>query len=473
VSSGGRFGLTPSAWGLAIIGGVAIGVAYVLSPLTVWFIAAMVLVVAFSRSGLEGTERRWLTAVLVVAIVARVAAVAALFLVTDHNSVPFGHFFGDEEYFVKRSIWLRNVALGIPVHGADLIYAFDEYSQTSYLYVLAFIQILVGPSPYGVHLIGIGCYLAAAVLLFKVVRPALGRTPALIGLVVVLFLPSQFAWSVSALKDPMFFLLTVVTLAMAIELVRGRTWRRRAIALLTIVAIAITLETFRKAGMVLTIASIAAGLTIAALVLRPRLLLVLVMVTPIVLGLTLRRPAVQLKVYQAVQTAAKQHFGHVATAGYVYKLLDERLYDDRGFIDDMHFDEAARFIVRALERYVTVPLPWEARSAAALAYVPEQLVWYVIVAFAPIGLVFSFRRDTLVASLLLGYALVAAVTVAVTSGNVGTLVRHRGLALPFMVSLSAVGACELIAWLRHRRENRPATDAGSGTVLMRVEPTWR
>ena len=134
-----------------------------------------------------------MTAVLVVAIVARVAAVAALFLVTDHNSVPFGHFFGDEEYFVKRSIWLRNVALGIPVHGADLIYAFDEYSETSYLYVLAFIQILVGPSPYGVHLIGIGCYLAAAVLLFKIVRPALGRTPALIGLVVVLFLPSQFA----------------------------------------------------------------------------------------------------------------------------------------------------------------------------------------------------------------------------------------------------------------------------------------
>src|SRR6266571_1308240 len=46
---------------------------------------------------------------------------------------------------------------------------------------------------------------------------------------------------------------------------------------------------------------------------------------------------------------------------------------------DMHFDEPARFLVRAFERYVTVPLPWESQSLAALAYMPDQLVWYRIV----------------------------------------------------------------------------------------------
>jgi hypothetical protein len=56
----------------------------------------------------------------------------------------------------------------------------------------------------------------------------------------------------------MFFLLTAVTLAMAILLVRGRICAA-GLALVTIVAIAITLETFRKAGMVLTLASTAAG----------------------------------------------------------------------------------------------------------------------------------------------------------------------------------------------------------------------
>jgi len=187
-------------------------------------------------------------------------------------------------------------------------------------------------------------------------------------------------------------------------------------------------------------------LAVTALVLHPRWLLAFVAVTPIVVGAALSRPDVQLKVYGGIQAAARQHAGHIATAGYVYKLLDERLYEERATVLDMHFDEAGRFIVRALEGYVTVPLPWQARSASALAYLPEQVIWYIIVALAPIGLVFSFRRDPLVAGLLFGFAVVAAVTVAMTSGNVGTLVRHRGLALPYVVWLSAVGACELVTW---------------------------
>ena len=37
-------------------------------------------------------------------------------------------------------------------------------------------------------------------------------------------------------------------------------------------------------------------------------------------------------------------------------------------------------VVLSVERYVTVPLPWEVQSLSALAYLPEQLVWYGVVA---------------------------------------------------------------------------------------------
>ena len=92
---------------------------------------------------------------------------------------------------------------------------------------------------------------------------------------------------------------------------------------------------------------------------------------------------------------------------------------------------------------MTVPLPWKAQSSAALAYLPEQIVWYLLAVLVPIGLPFAFRRDPIVTGLLLGHALVIAAAVALTGGNVGTLVRHRGLALPYLVWLSAVGACQL------------------------------
>ena len=85
-----------------------------------------------------------------------------------------------------------------------------------------------------------------------------------------------------------------------------------------------------------------------------------------------------------------------------------------------------------------------------LAYVPEQIVWYALAVLAPIGLMFAFRRDPVVAGLLLGHAVVIAAAVALTGGNVGTLVRHRGLALPYIVWLSAVGGCELLSVRLHR-----------------------
>jgi len=95
------------------------------------------------------------------------------------------------------------------------------------------------------------------------------------------------------------------------------------------------------------------------------------------------------------------------------------------------------------------------QSRSALAFLPEQMLWLVLVLFAPWGVLLACRRDLLVAALLVAHAAVAAVTVALTSGNVGTLVRHRGLALPYFIWLSAVGVCELVA---RRRSPAAAPD---------------
>jgi hypothetical protein len=120
--------------------------------------------------------------------------------------------------------------------------------------------------------------------------------------------------------------------------------------------------------------------------------------------------------------------------------------------------------VRAIERCVTAPWPWEMQSTAALVYLPEQIVWYLIVALLPIGIVSSLRRDALLAGLLIGVGAVAAVGIALLSGNVGTLVRLRVLAMPYLATVSAAGLCDVFARAVHR-ERGPATE--------RAEPIWR
>jgi hypothetical protein len=440
-------------WTLA---GVVIVAVYVLSPLTVWFALAIVPVVALTTRGLNADERRWVVGLTVIAIALRIAAVVALFLATDHTQVPFGTFFGDEDYFIKRSLWLRNVALGVPVHAFDLEYAFEANGRSSYLYLLAFIQALVGPAPYGLHLLSIANYVLAVLLLYRTVRVPLGRMPALFGLTVLLFVPSLFAWSVSVLKEPLFVLLNAVSLVLAVTLVRASSLVRRALAVVGIVVVAAVLETVRQNGALFALVGLALGLAIAYVAVRPRVMIATLVATPILLGAVLNGPAVQLRVYAAIQRAARQHWGAVVVSrGYGYRLLDERFYPALNEASSLEFSETLRYLARAIGAYLTVPRPWDAQSRAAAAYIPEQVIWYVLAALAPVGMLFGFRRDPIVTGLLIAYTLLIAAASAFTDGNVGTLVRHRGLLLPYLVWFSGVGACELLATLRPSQPNSP------------------
>jgi Dolichyl-phosphate-mannose-protein mannosyltransferase len=428
---------------------VAIGFAYLLSPLSVWFAIAIVPVVLRSLRGLDAGERLAVATIAAAAIALRLLVIAGLFLWTDHGSVAFGSFFGDEDYFVKRSLWLANVARGIPVHPLDLEYAFEPYGRSGYLYLLAVVQALVGPSPYGLRLVSVLCYVLAALLLYRLVRTTLGRMPALFGLTVLLFLPSLLVWSVSLLKESSFVLVSALALLLAFKLVDpASTARTRVFAACGVVALTAVQQGIRPYGAVFCASGVVFGLAIGFVATRPRIMLTTIVAAPILLGAVFSHPNLQLKTYVAIQSAARQHWGAVVVSqGHGYRLLDERFYPDLNEISGLEFQETLRFLVRGIVAYIAEPLPWHAQSRATATYLVEHVFWYVLAALAGAGTFFGFRRNAVVTGLLAGHALVIAAAAAFTDGNVGTLVRHRGLALPYLVWLSGVGASELLAAL--------------------------
>jgi hypothetical protein len=166
----------------------------------------------------------------------------------------------------------------------------------------------------------------------------------------------------------------------------------------------------------------------------------------------LSRPAVQLRAVQEVRRAAKLHWGHVNTPGYSFKSLDPELYPERSAIDQMSGGQTARYVVRSAVEYMTVPRPWTIESRPALAFVPELMFWYCVLALFPFGIIAALRRDAMVTTVISAYAFALAALVALTGGNIGTLVRHRGLALPYLIWVSAVGADALLAGVVRRAE---------------------
>ncbi len=439
----------------AVAAGVVIGVAYLLSPLFVVTGLGFALLIRWARQVPDESERRILTAILVAAIGLRVLAIAGLFVSTDHASVPFGTFFGDEDYFIKRSIWLRNLALGIPISLADVRYAYDDSIQTSFVWLLAALQVVVGPSPYGVHLVSALVYLVGAFALYRTVRPQFGLPASLLGLGLLLFLPSLFAWSISVLKEPVFFALMALVVWATMAAVRQPSWLVRLLAAGLLLPVALAAETIRDGGLVVAGAGTAGAIVLAYVWSRRRLALAVVVAAAVATPFLLSRSSVLDALDRAIATAAQRHWDHVHAPGHSYMILEPSFYVSRPEPGDLTRADAVAYALGGLAAYVVVPAPWQVTSRAELAYLPEQLVWYLLVALAPFGLWAGLQRDKWLTAILFAHLVMAVVLVAMTSGNIGTLVRHRALALPYLVWFSGLGLSVLLAKLSGIRSAVP------------------
>jgi hypothetical protein len=424
------------ATAVAIAAGIALGFVYTLSPMTVWFCVASVVLVRVSGRGLTVREARTVQGILVAALLVRLALVAWLFRFGSSDDMWFNTFFGDEDYDIVRSFRLRTLWIGGPISGEAFLGVYDQYGWTSYLNVIAFVQLFVGPAPYGIHLLNALFFCAAASLFHRLVRYAFGRVEAILTLATLLLWPSIMMWSASALKESINFLVVTILMISAVAAVRA-SWRWRVVAALVTVGGILMLGTFRAGALEIALGGVVGGLALRFVTRRGWRIIAVAVLIAVAVPVAARSARVQNAALRYLRPAARMHLGHVLTRGHAYKLIDQRFYESH-VTDDMTLSEAGAFVRRALVSVVLLPRPWDSRSVYEVLYIPEQMAWYVVILTAMVGLVIGLRRDALVTSLFASYAVAALVAVALNSGNIGTLVRHRALALPFLLPLSAV-----------------------------------
>jgi hypothetical protein len=433
------------AWGTAF--GMALGLAYAVSPLTVWFAVVMIGLFVWAGRGLSDRERRYVWSVLAVAVAIRVYAIAALF-VTSHLD-PSASFFwdGDGVYLKQRAVVIRNLWTGLPLYPEDVFHAFDRsYGWSPYIYLLAYLEYLTRPDAAGAHLLNVALFVAAAIVMHRLVRTAYGRAPALFGLALMLLLPTLIAWSIAALKESVCVFLFVLGFWAAVTAIRAAGMADRLFGF-AVLAGAIAANGALRPGMSSTmIAGLGSGLAGHIIVRRVSLVLLAVVCLPLAAASLWQYPVVQAKIMAQLKTSARLHLGSLMTEGYAYKLLDEGTYSEHGAgIATMTPGEGLRFAVRAFAGFVIAPLPWQIPSRSGLAFLPQQLVWYILVALACVGLPAGLRRDTLVTCMLAGLTIAVSAAIALNSGNIGTMVRFRDWIVPFVVWLSALGATSLVS----------------------------
>jgi hypothetical protein len=432
-----------------LLAGMIGGVAVAASSLSVVFIAALAMACWWAARGLEGRERRWVLAMLAVAVSLRLVAILALYVATDHHRIVSFFWDGDGVYLKRRALWIRNIWLGVPVAPSDFSNAFyREYGWTSYIYVLAYLQYLAGQSPYAIHVFNVLLSVLGSLLLYRIVRPAYGAAAAFLGLALILFLPTPFFWSVSALKESLYLFLATAGLVAVIGVVRSQALFKKILAGAAFCVALLAINTIRTGGMIIEALGLATGVGAALVVRRPRLLLLVLAVAPFVLWRAVNDPAIQARAMSQARLSAVLHIGNVRTPGHAYKLLDPRFYA-AGYsetpIDTLTPPEAQRFVVRALASFVMVPMPGQVQSASEMAFLPQQMLWYALVPLTVVGFLAGLRRDVFLTCTLAGLVAVGSAIIALNSGNIGTMVRFRDTVMPFVVWLSALGAISLVS----------------------------
>jgi hypothetical protein len=432
----------------AVLLGVAGGALYTVSPLTAWCAALAAIVLTLAGRGLPAPERRALNILLVAALVVRLAAIGALFVINTplHDDESVGMLTGDEAYGLSRALRTRDVLTGVPVGQYDYFVAGDEYGRNSYITLLTAVQIVFGPTPYSMRLLNMLLFAIGGILLFRTTRSAFGPLPAFGGLAVLMFLPTLFYWSISLLKEPLYLLGSTLVITGAIASAQAANWRDRTLPWLGALAGLAIVSDLRAGAFALTMLGLGCGVAaLAFFSASARARWTAAIAAVLLLAAVTSRPAAQQRITSALEVAAKTHAGHVFTVGHAYKLLDDAFYFNpvtaAASTWTLTASEAGRYVVRAAASFISVPLPWQLESTRELSYLPEQLIWYVMIALLPVGLVAGWRRDAVATSLLAGFVLPTAAALALTNGNVGTLLRLRGIVIPYLVWLSAVGFC--------------------------------
>lgn len=442
----------------AIGAGVTLGALITVSPLLVVCGAFAVLTIAAARRDLPNDEQQTVTAILVAAVLARVIVVIALAVwsIPVTSAQSGGVLFGDEAYLFERSLRARDVLVGFTVGKLDYVMTFEQYANTKYVWWLTWMHTTFGPSPYGLRVFNGLLFIAAAVVLYRLARRSFGLTAAQLGLVTVLFLPSLLLSSVSLLKDSIFFLLTAIAVAAAVMVGRGTSRRLQAAGIVLLLVMLWGLSDLRPQAVALTGGGLALGFVIRWSLETRRAFFAAVAVALVgAIALIASKP-LSTAVLEGLTLLSRQHMGHVTTPGHAYQTLDDRFYPDWETALDgqpLQPGDAVRYVGRSMLAFMLVPLPSDVSTTSELAYIPEQLVWYLIAAFALAGVPAAFRRDPLFTSLLVGYMLAMAAALALTNGNVGTLVRLRGLVTRFAVWIAAVGLLAVIHKLMDRKRS--------------------
>lgn len=311
-------------------------------------------------------------------------------------------------------------------------------------YVIGILYAIFGYVPLMMKLINSAFSVFTGVMIYfigkEIFNPKIGK----ISMTLVIFLPSIFIYSITALKDTIviFLLTAIIWLMMKFQKSKNLLW-----LILPLVA-AVILRDLRKPIIIYPLLMLIASILLLSLrigILKKCFIIILASI--VLLSIP---PVVKIiKTNLHPDKLFSIHIGYINTPGNNYKIFPDRCYYGSQLVG-IGPKEITGAFVKGIFHLLYEPLPYRVNNITLLFAFPQTFLLYLFMPFVVGGLIIGLRHRSYQMIPLAMYLIIFIPLMAISSGNVGTVFRHRDMLMPFLIILGTAGCYAML-----RRNNSP------------------
>lgn len=435
---------------LMVLAGIAIGCLWLISPGCLFMLALVVFATFMLWRFSDAEDRKFVRAIFIIGMGSRIIVYLILGFISilaGRNGWLIGDSWGIYNYAWEwaqqthdpTKVFLLNEAIEghLWFHYCPLTKEVWRYGFSGFTYFLGTVYYFFGPLKFSARLLNCLMGVGSGIFIYYIVKDIFGKKCAKLSAILTVFIPSLFLWSITFLKDIPFIFISCIILWSFLRFQKTKRMLFLYFFFLAILAQATIRPTFPMVfiGLIL----ILSYFIISGISWRKKIIVslcLLILMVPF-----LHRFDFKNKVNNQMFSVLNYTRGIVNTGGSTYKVFDDKYYNGGPLSHSNYisFLDFTRGFFKGWLYFLLVPFPWKTYTGLQLISYPQTILWYLLIPFVFIGMVTALRYKWKETFVIFAYIIVLGSIIAMNSGNIGTVFRHRDMLTPLFLIFGAVG----------------------------------
>lgn len=410
-----------------------------------FYVISCVGILLYYNKKLENVdERKFILIFVCIGLISRLSCGIILhyFVINYRNSYDI---FGDGAAYVRNAKIISEIFNNIgSTNFADLKFpGLTDYQTTLWAYLLGVTYTLLGYNSFaGIminSLLGVLTAINLYFLLIFLTNNKITVNLKKISLLLFLFFPSLFLWSVTNLRDTFIIFLFSVFLLFASKHEKTTFFYTFFLLAISLLIYALRYKLLYPMIILITITTIVRLLNVKypkrILFTTCLLSLLLIVVVPYV---------IINHEFIINQINSKSYFsqlGHLTSGGINYYILPKDYYFDK---EPLGLSAFIIIFFKGWLHLLLEPVFYNMKSFPLIFSFPQMILWYFLLFFSGYGMIISLRTQIPATLIIISFIFIMGTMLAMSGGNIGTIFRLRDMISPYFIVFSILGINNMI-----------------------------